>query len=138
MGHERGKRGPKPRVVRVAQRHERAAAPFDEQRRLAVEQHHVRTGNPRGPRARTLRPRKNGAVRLGRVGGREHAGDGLLGTVAQLAQTLDRAAEGELRAAEAFDEVAPTAEPERLERTKLRVDRAVPSRECPQRAPRRG
>ncbi len=43
----------------------------------------------------------------------------------QLAQPLDRAAERELRAAEALDEVAAPADAERLERPQLAVDRAV-------------
>src|SRR5262249_4030609 len=44
---------------------------------------------------------------------------------AQLAQSLDRAAERELRATEPFDEVAAPAQAKCLERPQFRVDRAV-------------
>ena len=45
----------------------------------------------------------------------------------QLTQPFDRAAERELRAAEALDEIAAPAETERLERPQLAVDGSVPS-----------
>ena len=44
----------------------------------------------------------------------------------ELPQPLDGSAEGELSAAEAFDEVPATTEPERLERLQLAVDGAEP------------
>src|SRR5581483_8216297 len=45
--------------------------------------------------------------------------------LAQLAEAFDRAAERELRSAEALDEVAAAAETEGLQRAQLAVDRAV-------------
>ena len=54
---ERRERRTQPRFVRLAQRHERAAAALDEERRLAAEQDDVRTRDARGPRAGALRPR---------------------------------------------------------------------------------
>src|SRR5439155_7496057 len=68
-----------------------------------------------------------GPVRLRRVGRREHDGIRLLTALAQLPEPLDRTAERELRAAEALDEVAAAAQPQRLERAQVRVDRAVAS-----------
>ena len=115
-----------PALLRLAQRDERAAAALDEERRLAAEQDDVRPGHPGCSGSGPLRPRQRGAVGLGRVGGREHERLRLLAVLRpQLAQALDRAAERELRAAEAFDEVAAPAEAERLQRAQLAVDRAV-------------
>ena len=125
MTDERVDRGTKPRRIGVAQRRERPAAALDVEHRLAAEQHDERTGDTRGPRTGALRPRKRCAVRLRRIGGGEHERVGVLGTLAQIAQPLDRAAERELRAAETLDEVAAPAQPERLERTQLCVHRAV-------------
>ena len=86
----------------------------------------MRAGDPRGAAAGALRPRQRGAVRLRRVGRGEHERLRLLPVARpQLAQPLDRAAERELRAAEALDEVAAPAEAERLERAQLAVDGAV-------------
>src|SRR5438477_12218046 len=65
---QRGESFAEPVILGIAQRHERAAAALDEQRRLAAEEHHARARDPRGPRARTLGPRKRCAVRLRRVG----------------------------------------------------------------------
>ena len=76
---------------------------------------------PRGARACALRPRQRAAVGLRRVGRSEHERVAVLLPVAELAQPLDGAAERELRTAEALDEVAAPAEPERLERAQLRV-----------------
>ena len=119
-------RGAEPRLVGLAQRHERAAAALDEERRLAAEQHDVRAGDARRPRARALRPRERGAVRLRRIGRREHERVGLVVFLrTQLAQPLDRAGQRELRAAEALDEVAAAADAERLEVAQLAVDGAV-------------
>ena len=86
----------------------------------------MRPRDPGGAGSRPLRPRQRGAVGLRRVGGGEHERLRLLPVPRpQLAQALDRAAERELRAAEALDEVAAAARAERLERTQLGVDRAV-------------
>src|SRR6476469_9473572 len=83
-------------------------------------------GDPRGPRRGALRPRQHGAVRLSRVGRREHERLGLLPVLrSQLAEPFDCPAEGELGAPETLDEVAAPAEPERLERLQLTIDRAV-------------
>ena len=126
MRDERGERGAEPLVLGLAQRHERAAAALDEERRLAAEQDDVRTGDARRARARALRPRQRGPVRLRRVGGGEHERLRLVAVPRpQLAQPLDRAAERELRAAEPLDEVAAPARAERLERAQLGVDGAV-------------
>src|SRR5438067_13880688 len=51
---ERGGGYAEPFFLGIAQRHERAAAALDEQRRLPAEEHHARARDPRGPRARTL------------------------------------------------------------------------------------
>ena len=122
---------PQPLLLGLAQRNERTAAALDVERRLAAEQDDVRARDSRGPRAGPLRPRQRGAVGLRRVGRREH--ERLLGLAVlrlQLPQPLDRAAEGELRAAEPLDEVAAAAEAERLERLQLAVDRAVAARDA--------
>ena len=64
------------------------------------------------------------------IGRGEHERLGLLAVLrSQLAQPLDCPAERELRAAQAFDEVAAPAEAERLERLQLAVDRAVAARD---------
>ena len=76
----------------------------------------TRTGAPR--------PGKRRAVRLSRVGSGEDERFSVLG-VAELAKPLDSAGKGELRAAETLDEVAATADADRLERAQLRVDGAV-------------
>src|SRR5262245_61934420 len=98
------------------------------QDRLAPEQHDVRARDARGACTGAPRPRKRGAVRLGRVGRREHQRLGVLPALAQLAEALDRASERELGTAEPFDEVATATQTERLERTELRVDGAVTAR----------
>ena len=111
---------------RVAQRHERAAAALDVERRLAAEQDDVRARDARRARAGALRPRaaprRTAAPDRRR---RARAAPGSSSGLAQLAQPLDGAAERELRAAEALDEVAAAAEAERLERAQLGVDGAV-------------
>src|SRR5207248_38563 len=84
---------------------------LDEERRLAAEQHDLGARNTRGPRTRTLRPRQHRAVRLRRIGCRQHERLRLVTVLrAELTQPLDRAAERELRAAEALDEVASPAQ----------------------------
>ena len=109
-------------LVRLAQRHERAAAALDEQRRLAAEQDDVRAGDARRARAGALRPRQRGAVRLRRIGGGEHERLRLVALARpQLAQPLDGAAERELRAAEPLDEVAA---PARARASRARAARA--------------
>ena len=88
----------------------------------------MRTRDACRARAGTLRPRQSGAVRLRRVRRRQHERLGFLVlTRAKLSQSLDRAGQCELRAAEPFDEVAAAADAERLERAQLTVDRAVPT-----------
>ena len=109
-------------LLGIAQRNERAAAALDEERRLAAEHDDVRAGDPRRPRAGALRPWQRSAVGLGGVGGGEHERRLLFGL---LAQALDGAGERELRPAEALDEVAATADAERLQLAKLSVDRRV-------------
>src|SRR5207248_11204844 len=69
---ERSQRDAEPVLLRLAQRHERAAAALDEERRLASEQDDMRAGNARRATVRALRPRDRSAVRLRRIGGREH------------------------------------------------------------------
>ena len=126
MRDERGERRPQPGLLRLAERDDRAAAALDEQRRLAAEEDDLCAGDTGSSAARPLRPRQLGAVGLGRIGGGDHERLGLLAFPRpELAQPLDRAAEGELGAAEPLDEVAAPAEPERLERLQLAVDRAV-------------
>src|SRR5207244_8114028 len=114
-----------PGLAGVAQRDERAAAALHVQHGRAAEQDHVGAGDARGARPGASRPGQRGTVRLGRIGGGEHERVRLLRRLAQLAQAFHAAAEGELRAAEALDEVAAPAEAERLERAELRVDGAV-------------
>src|SRR5262249_59202920 len=92
---------------------------------LAAEEDDVRSGDARRPRAGPLGPWQRGAVRLRGISGRNHESRLALWRVAQLAEPLDGAAEGELGAAEALDEVPAAAETERLERTQLGVHRAV-------------
>jgi hypothetical protein len=81
-----------------------------------------RRARPAAPAASATAAR---AVGLRRIGGGEHERVGSSPRGAQLAQPLDRSAERELRAAQALDEVAAAAEPERLERLQLAVDGAV-------------
>jgi signal transduction histidine kinase len=126
VGDEGGERDAQPLLLRLTQRNERAAAALDEERRLAAEQDDVRAGDARRPSACALRPRQRRAVRLRRIGGGEHERLRLAAFARpQLAQPLHRPAERELGAAEALDEVAAPARPERLERTQLLVDGAV-------------
>src|SRR6266550_3539227 len=123
-----GERGPEPTLFRVPQRDQRAAAALDEERGLTAEEDDFRTRDPGCPRPRPFRPRQGRAVRLCGVGGGEHERVGLVALARpQLAEPLDRAAEGELGAPEALDEVAAPAEAERLERLQLAVDGAVPA-----------
>src|SRR6266508_5964402 len=126
MLDESGERRAQPRLVRLAQRHERAAAALDEQCRFTAEQHHVRACNARGARAGALRPRQCRAVRLRRIRGGQHERLRLVSLArTQLAQALDRAGRRKLRAAEALDEVAATADAQRLEIAQLAVHGAV-------------
>ena len=121
-----GEGGPEPALFRVAKRDERAAAALDEERGLTAEQDDFRTRDPGGPRPRPFRPRQRRAVRLCGIGGGEHEHVGLVALArTQFAEPLDRAAEGELGAPEALDEVAAPAEAERLERFQLAIDGAV-------------
>ena len=111
--------------VRVAKRDERTSATLHEERRLAAQEDDVSARHPCGARPRPLRPRKRGAVRLGRVGRCEHERLRLLRvTGAKLAESLDRTPERELRTAQTFDEVAPPTGSEGLERPELTVDGA--------------
>ena len=130
MLDERRERRPQPRLVRVAQRDERAAAALDEERRLAAQQHDVRARNARRTRSGPPRPRQRRPVRLCRIRRREDQRLRLLVlTRTQLPQPLDGAGQRELRAAEAFDEVAAPAGAERLERAQLAVDGTVAARD---------
>jgi hypothetical protein len=118
--------GPKPALVRVAQREERAAATLDEKDCLASEEDDLGARDPGRTAGGALRPRQGRAVRLGRIGGGEHERLRLLAFLRpQLPEPLDGATEGELRTAEALDEVAATAEPEGLECAQLAVDGPV-------------
>ena len=135
---ERLERRSQPRLVGLAQRHERAAAALDEERGLAAEQDDVRAGDAGRARSGALRPRQRRAVGLGRVGGGEH--ERLLVVAlaaAQLAEPLDRAGERELRPAEALDEVAAAADADRLESLAARRRRRRSRRGSPRRARRR-
>src|SRR6266542_1381574 len=128
--HERRERGPQPFLVRLAERDERAAAPLDEERRLTAEEDHLGSRDARSPCAGALGPRQSCAVRLGRVGGGEDERFCLLPlSRPELPQPLHGAGQGELRTAEAFDEVAAPADAERLERAQLRVNGAVAARD---------
>ena len=89
----------------IAERHERAAAALDVERGRAAEQDDVRSGDTGRARTRTSRPRQCSAVRLRRVGRREHE-HVVVGARALLAQPLDGARQRELGSAEALDEVA--------------------------------
>ena len=125
MAHERRQRLPEPAVLGLAERQERPAAALDEERGLAVEDDDVRPGNPRGARGRPLRPRERGPVRMhGVCCGEDERAAG----AAPVAQALDRAGQGELRAPEPLDEVAAAADAERLELAELPVDGRVPAR----------
>src|SRR4051794_5901602 len=116
MRNEGRERDAQPLLLGLAQRDERAAAALDEEGRLAAEQHDVGARDARGAGAAAPRPRQRGSVRLCGVGGGEDERLRLLPVLRpELAQTLDGAAERELRTAEAFDEVAAAARPERLE-----------------------
>ena len=53
-----------PLLVRLSERDDRAAAPLDEERGLAAEEHDVGAGDAGGPTARPLRPRQRRSVRL--------------------------------------------------------------------------
>src|SRR5581483_11514940 len=128
--HERRERRAKPRLLRLAQRDERAAAALDVERSLAAEEHDPGAGDAGRARPGAPRPRERGAVGLSRIGRGEDARLLLLAGVARLAQALDRSPERELRAAESLDEVAAAAEPERLERAQLAVDGAVAARDA--------
>src|ERR671930_1310264 len=120
-----------PVFLGIAQRDERAAAALHEQRGLAAEQDDPCACNSGGSGARALRPGQRGSVRLGGIGCREDKWlRFIIISLAELSQSLDRAAERELRAAEALDEVASPAEAERLERAQLTVDGAVAARDA--------
>ena len=126
---ERDERRPQPRVVGIAERHQRAAAPLDVERGVAAEQDDVRAGDPGRARARSPRPRQRRAVRLRRVGRGEDERV-VLGSTPQLAQPLDGAGQRELRTAETLDEVAAPAGADRLEGAQLAVDGAVAARDA--------
>src|SRR5262249_46695163 len=85
----------------------------------------VRAGDAGGAPPRPPRPRQRRTVRLRGIGGGEHERLCVLVALAVLAQALDAAAERELGASKPLDEVAATAEPERLERAQLGIDGAV-------------
>ncbi len=129
MRDERGERRAQPLGVRVAQRHERASAPLDEQHGLAVEQDDVRSGDAGSTGSRTPGPGECGAVRLRGIGGGEHERPHT-GVGAQLAQPLDRARQGELGAPEALHEVAAPTAADRLQSAKLAVDGSVSTRDA--------
>src|SRR5690349_6709440 len=123
---ERGQRRPQPRFVGIAKRDERAAAALHEQGRHAADHHDLSAGDPGRSRPVPLRPGQHGSVGLRGVSGTEH--ERLRFVVLarpELTQAFDGASEGELGAAEAFDEVTAPAETERLERLQLAVHRAV-------------
>ena len=124
MGDERLDRRAKPELVGIAQRDERSAAALDEERRLAAEEDDLGAGDAGGAGARSLRPGQRRAVGLRRIGGREHERLGLV-VGSQLSEPLDRAGERELGAAEPLDEVAATADADRLQILELAVDGAV-------------
>ena len=126
---ERSQGRPQPLLVRLTQRDDRAAAALHEQRGLAAEEDDLGSRDSGSSPSRRLRPGKRSAVGLRRVGRCDHEGLVLLALLrAELPKPLDRAAERELRPAEPLDEVAPPAEPERLERLQLPVDGAVAAR----------
>src|SRR6184192_583952 len=123
---ERGECRSQPLLIRLAERDERTAAALDEERSLAAQQDDVRAGDARRAGAAAPGPGKRSTVRLRWIGGGEDERLRLLALLrTQLAQTLDRAGERELRAAESLDEVAAPAGAERLQRALVGVDRAV-------------
>ena len=128
MSDERVERRSEPVRIRVAQGNERPASSLDIERGLPIEQYHPRSGDSRGSCPRAPRPRNRSAVRLRRIGGREHEHLTLLVLQvlrSQLAQALDCARQRELRSSQALHEVPAATDTERLERTQLRVHRAV-------------
>jgi hypothetical protein len=122
------KSGTKPFWIGLAKWNERAPAAFHEEHCFATEQDDPRAGDARGAGARASRPGNRCTVRLRWIGGCEDECVSLGSTQirrTQLAETLDGARERELRSSKPFDEVSAPAETERLEHSKLRVDRAV-------------
>ncbi len=99
-------REPDRRLVRQAEARQRAAAALEVEDRRAVDEHDVRAVRARGAACARLGPGERGTVRLRRVGGREDERLRLVAGLAQVAQPLDGAGQGELRAAEPLDEVA--------------------------------
>src|SRR2546423_6167356 len=66
---ERDERSAEPAFLGITERHERAAAALDEERRLASEKDDLGPCNPRGARTRALGPRQSRAVGLRGVSG---------------------------------------------------------------------
>ena len=108
-------------VVEVDERCEGASAAFDEERGGAVDEHEVGAGGASGSAPERCRPRERRPVGLGRIGGGQHQRLALA-VMARLAQTLERAGQGELRATEALDEVAAAGRADRLEGGQLGID----------------
>ena len=94
-------------VETAAERDQVVAAPVEPRRQLALHQHGEAPGHPgRTAAAHRLGPRQRGAVRLGRIGGRQDQGLGLVVGLAGRPQAVDRAGQGELGGAETGHEVA--------------------------------
>jgi hypothetical protein len=125
---ERGERRPQPVGIGLAEREERAAAPLDVEGRLAAEQDDVCPCHTRRARRGALRPWQHAAVRLSWIGGGQDERRPVV-EVAELAEPFDSTGEGELSAAEPFDEIAAAAGADRLERLELAVHGAVSARD---------
>src|SRR5215211_2324803 len=113
------------RVVGFGEDEDPAAAALDVEDGLTAGEDHVRAGGALRALglAVALGPRQRRAIRLGGIGrGQDHRRRLVLGLLR--AQTLDGARQRELRAAEAFDEVAAAADSEGLERAEGVVQEA--------------
>src|ERR671935_88926 len=116
--------------VGLGEGEERSGPAFQERGELAAGEDRVGPGGARGA-TRAARPGQGRAVRLRRIARRD--GDGFVRSLgrrlAELAEPVDRAGEGELRGAEPLDEVPAPSGAGLLHRAQHRVDARVPARD---------
>ena len=135
-GDQRRERRLHRRVVGRDERQQRAAAALQEQHRPAVDQHDVRRRRcARRGRGRARATASAAPYGLAGSAAASTSVSGSCGSGSRRSRSRSSGARhGELRAAEALDEVAAPRGADRLQRAELAVDRAVAARLRPRRA----